>query len=197
MVYKTVGLLGSNPTERAVLYLEIRKDMNKSAKYVSVGERIGFLTIMEYKKSRAGKPCCVCKCECGKIVVKKTYMLCNSWWFSCGCVKMTPKCEYKILTPTYFYDLKKGASKREIEFNITPRYILDLWYKQGGKCALTGKPLVLSHTEKTASLDRIDSSVGYVKNNVQWIHKNLQRVKGALLDADFIKICKEVAANNI
>lgn len=171
--------------------------MNKSEKYVGIGQRIGFLTIIEYSKNAAGKPCCLCRCECGKLTKKKTYMLTNSNWFSCGCVKMVPKCEYKIVTPSHFYDIKKGAAKRDLEFTITPRYILDIWYKQKGKCKLTGKALILNHRERTASLDRIDSSKGYIRGNVQWINKNLQFVKGALLDEDFIKICKDVAAHNI
>jgi hypothetical protein len=44
----------------------------------------------------------------------------------------------------------------------------------------------------TASLDRIDPTLGYVLENVHWIDKRLQVIKRALSDAVFIGICEEV-----
>ena len=44
----------------------------------------------------------------------------------------------------------------------------------------------------TASLDRIDSSKGYIKGNVQWVHKEFNKMKLDLLDKEFIDICKLV-----
>ena len=70
------------------------------------------------------------------------------------------------------------------------------WLIQDGKCKLTGKKLLL-HTRKgnntTASLDRIDSSKGYTKDNIQWIHKDIQRMKTNFDNEYFIEICKKVS----
>ena len=45
----------------------------------------------------------------------------------------------------------------------------------------------------TASLDRIDSSKGYVKGNVQWVHKDINKMKTDFEQSIFIKLCKSVA----
>ena len=45
----------------------------------------------------------------------------------------------------------------------------------------------------TASLDRIDSSLGYVKNNVQWVHKDINKMKQELNENYFKNLCKIIA----
>ena len=62
---------------------------------------------------------------------------------------------------------------------------------------MTGWPLTLeavkgSYTTKTASLDRIDSNLSYIKDNVQWIHKDLNRMKNEFSQDRFIEVCKAV-----
>ena len=49
----------------------------------------------------------------------------------------------------------------------------------------------------TASLDRIDSKLGYELNNIQWVHKDINMMKQAYTNNYFIEHCKLVAANNI
>jgi hypothetical protein len=46
---------------------------------------------------------------------------------------------------------------------------------------------------QTASLDRIDSNKGYTKDNVVWVHKNVNAFKNCLSHKDFIKICHLVS----
>jgi hypothetical protein len=45
----------------------------------------------------------------------------------------------------------------------------------------------------TASLDRIDSSKSYNKNNIQWVHKDVNKMKWAFNQNHFIKFCKLIA----
>ena len=68
-------------------------------------------------------------------------------------------------------------------------------------CALTGQNLIFARTRKnmkttTASLDRIDSNGIYEPNNVQWVHKPLNKMKMDLSQEDFIKWCKKVGDYN-
>lgn len=102
----------------------------------------------------------------------------------------------------YWRTVLKSAAARKIDFNITLEHAHQLWELQNGRCAFTGMPLrfgvsryhVLTGKDtQTASLDRIDSEAGYVSGNVQWIHKQLQRMKHDLSDADFIYWCGRVA----
>jgi hypothetical protein len=48
----------------------------------------------------------------------------------------------------------------------------------------------------SASLDRIDSSKGYVKGNVQWTHKTVNIMKQAMSDEELIDWCKVIVKNN-
>jgi hypothetical protein len=46
---------------------------------------------------------------------------------------------------------------------------------------------------KNWSLDRIDSSLGYIEGNVQWIYKEIQFMKRVLSQEDFIGWCEKIA----
>lgn len=49
----------------------------------------------------------------------------------------------------------------------------------------------------TASIDRIDSSKGYIKGNIQIVHKTLNKMKLNMRDEEFIAICEEVYLNRV
>lgn len=63
--------------------------------------------------------------------------------------------------------------------------------KQKGKCALTGIPFGTG--EFKCSLDRIDSSKGYTKDNIQFLLWGINRMKLNMQQSTFIKMCKAVA----
>ena len=75
-----------------------------------------------------------------------------------------------------------------------------MFLKQDKKCALTGYPLHFGRNRNTpetnASLDRIDSSKGYKENNVQWVLKDINRMKWQYNTDYFVKLCKLVAKHN-
>lgn len=43
-----------------------------------------------------------------------------------------------------------------------------------------------------ASLDRIDSSKGYVKNNLQWLHKDINIMKRHHSEKYFLELCQKI-----
>ena len=73
------------------------------------------------------------------------------------------------------------ARRREAMYgptDITVEYLKSLWESQGGKCPYTGFQMELPYNTrdhhirgipKRASLDRIDSSKGYVQGNVEFV----------------------------
>lgn len=73
-----------------------------------------------------------------------------------------------------------------------------MFLKQDKKCALTKQPLSFSSkgVYNTASLDRIDNSKGYDLENVQWVHKDVNFMKGSLTQKYFLKLCKLITKNN-
>lgn len=62
-----------------------------------------------------------------------------------------------------------------------------------GFCALTGWPISLSYGKQTASLDRIDSSMGYTEGNIQWVHTMVNMSKNKYTQKDFIDMCIAVS----
>ena len=99
----------------------------------------------------------------------------------------------------YYSYYKKGALKRNIEWNITLEDMHDEYIKQNKKCIYTGIELdisantVQSRTANNASLDRIDSNFGYIKGNIQWVYKPINILKNTLTHNEFVKLCIMVA----
>lgn len=121
---------------------------------------------------------------------------------SCGCYRKRnrgPK--YKgvgDLSSTKFRGIMARAKYRDQAFKITIRWAWDLFVRQEKKCALTGLPITLhpSSVEEgasTASLDRIDSSKGYIKGNVQWVHVVINFMKHSLAEEEFVRWCRLVS----
>ena len=76
--------------------------------------------------------------------------------------------------------------------------------EQQGKCALTGMVLRMrgrkSEEQKergTASLDRIDSTKGYVRGNVQWVHKDVNLMKNEFSEGYLLKMCRLVVRKSM
>ena len=72
-------------------------------------------------------------------------------------------------------------------------YMIKIYHKQGGKCALTGIELI-GHTKslKTASIDRIDNNKGYVKGNVRLTCKFANLAKCDHSDKEFHSFITEL-----
>lgn len=94
-----------------------------------------------------------------------------------------------IISRSQRNSIKRDGKKSE--YNLDIKFLEDLFDDQGGLCALSGFPIILSHNvkENTASLDRIDSNRGYIKGNVQWVHKKVNLIKNILSDKDLYKFC--------
>ena len=101
---------------------------------------------------------------------------------------------------TRFWKIRSQAKRKGIYFDITMPYLQELFEKQNGKCAYTGWqltfPTYCDTYDGTASLDRIDSKVGYVIGNVHWVHKDINMMKQQYSHERFLVLCKAVVSNN-
>jgi hypothetical protein len=93
------------------------------------------------------------------------------------------------------------AKKKKLEVLISIEDAWALFLKQGRRCALTGLPLVMSPKTmqagaSTASLDRIESTRGYVPGNVQWVHAVINDMKSNFSQDEFTHWCKLVASHD-
>ena len=88
------------------------------------------------------------------------------------------------------------------ECNINLEYLKALWEQQDGRCVYTGWELEnLEATSlwdnhklhpRTASLDRIDSTLGYVPGNVQFVSVMANYAKRDFLESQLLEFCKAV-----
>lgn len=78
-------------------------------------------------------------------------------------------------------------------FDITSGTVLVVFSNQLGRCALTG---IVIDKLTDLSIDRIDSSKGYTKDNIQIVHKDLNCMKWDLSQQQFIDYCKQVVEWN-
>jgi len=114
-----------------------------------------------------------------------------------------------LISGSYFYQIKHNAIKRNLIFDVTLKDLEDKWFEQNSKCAISGIELVLPFKKKVkedgvvktnyygnASLDRIDSYKGYVKDNIQWVHSKVNTIKMELNQIDFIQLCKIIVTHN-
>lgn len=108
---------------------------------------------------------------------------------------------YKNLSGSHWARIKSGAKNRGLEFSISIEYAYSIYISQKQKCKLSGVDIVLcplycDQSNSTASLDRIDSSKGYIEENVQWVHKSVNVMKQAMSDDEFIDWCRKISNNN-
>lgn len=92
-----------------------------------------------------------------------------------------------------FKSLRTGAIKRGLAFDIIIRDMTDCFEKQNGLCVLTGVPICIE--DGTASLDRIDSNLGYSTENIQWLYKPINFMKSSFEESEFVRLCKLVASH--
>ncbi len=109
------------------------------------------------------------------------------------------------LSLSHWNAIKQNAIKRNFNFDVTPEYLWNLYEEQNGKCALSGVAIGFTEnnrptahrTETSASLDRINSKLGYINGNVRWVHKDINRMRWILDDQQFLNWCRKCLINSV
>lgn len=93
---------------------------------------------------------------------------------------------------------KKAAKRRGINWNLTLDIVRKKLNKQNYRCFYTTAQLKFEpHSKFLVSLDRLDSSKGYTKNNVVFCAADVNRMKTDLDVNEFYKLCSYVTANSL
>lgn len=108
-----------------------------------------------------------------------------------------------------YKEVQHNAKKRakDLSFNINLSDIKELYTNQNGMCALSGLKMTFNAlpTEKNSehiinynniSVDRIDSTKGYEKDNIQLVCAIVNRMKTDMQDVTFINFCKVISSYN-
>lgn len=103
----------------------------------------------------------------------------------------------RYISSIFLSNVKRSAKKRTIDVTIEISDLDAVWEMQEGKCAYTGRQLTLSGDDCTASLDRIDSSKGYIPFNIQFVHKTVNVMKWALSEEEFLTFIKDIYAHSV
>ena len=96
---------------------------------------------------------------------------------------------YENISGTAYYNIKRGAERRGIDFNITIEECNKLWLLQNGKDFWTGQPLTKEGSSK-ASMDRRDSNLGYSFQNCVWVTSRTNLSKHTQSENEFSELAR-------
>jgi len=170
------------------------------------GKRFGKLVVVSRAPSKKRSTQWNCKCDCG---IEKSIAACH---LVSGCIKDCGRVHYELgenhhswkgcgeIGHRYFQHVRNGAKLRRLKFSISLSQMWKLVIKQDGRCALSGVHLTFKRSNGrmvgTASLDRKDSAKGYIKGNVQWIHKDINFMKRNLPEETFLTHCRNISRHS-
>jgi hypothetical protein len=170
--------------------------------YKRIGNIIGGLKIVDVSIQLSGKKnrtfwifeCLKCGVSFRKVLGGE-HQLTNQEFKCSNCRKQScakyNKAFFKKTPKGIWRSLKYGAMSRGKSFEITIDHLIERLNHQNGLCSLTGLKIEIENG--TASVDRIDNLIGYVPENIQWVYKPINFMKGGLTQDEFIELCKSVA----
>lgn len=115
----------------------------------------------------------------------------------------------KIYSPfRVFINRAKWSHKLKNRFNYEPdidlKYLKKIWDEQDGVCPLTGWSMYLPLSPEddkckvvpvSASLDRIDNNIGYMRGNVRWVSVMANLARHQHTDSMLLEFCTAVVNN--
>lgn len=205
-IFRTAKQLGLNK-KRYLKRIHPKLGLTKE-----IGKKYGFLTInnTEYSE-KLGCWVMLFTCDCGRKSTDTLRKIKKNLRRTCGILG----CPYRAMVRQEngkmagftgcgeiygcrWAQWRIGADKRKLEFKVPIERAWQIFEEQDRKCALTGLPISFGNSWNrrcTASLDRIDSTKGYIEGNVQWVHKRINAMKGDLPETELIKFCQLVVAH--
>ena len=189
-----------------MLYAMRSSTKDKMKKLELKGKKFGYVKIIKFSHiDNLGHTVWLGKCICGVIKTFRGSHLTKGFSTSCGCKQRLKGLDHPLSTgygeiPGHRWaQIKRSAKVRNITFSLTIKQAWKLFLKQNRRCALSGVLLEFGEAGLkrrnmckilTASLDRVDSNKGYIKGNVQWLHKKVNLMKHTNTEKEFLDWCK-------
>jgi hypothetical protein len=96
-----------------------------------------------------------------------------------------------------FSAARTRATKKNLEFDLTPDFVFEMYNNQNGLCSLTGLKLDtqlklnnVNYNPYAPSLDRIDANKGYTKENVRVVSVIANLSLNGFGDVVFDEMCR-------
>jgi hypothetical protein len=130
----------------------------------------------------------IARCRCSRYVWQRTQQSLGNNKLFLGHADMPSR---------YLSNASRRAKEKSLSFDLDAEFLWLLYEKQNKRCALSGLPIVFgSNNDRasgSASLDRINNSGGYTKDNVQWLHKDVNLMKNVFDIEYFLTVCSAIA----
>lgn len=109
----------------------------------------------------------------------------SSWW-----IERFDEEELKLFSKLKNLCTKAKLRNQEFDPDIDWENLYDIWVEQNGRCAYSGMPLSIeTNHPHTVSLDRTDSSKGYVRGNLKLLSWSVNKMKQDLKEDEFLELC--------
>ena len=173
---------------------------NKNTRNIKIGDTYKHWTVIDGPKTNSSQAIiwlCECSCKENSRWIQGNELMNPNRCFKCqkcagkdrGLQQTLDNGRIGQLTQSKFSKLQRGAKARKLLFDLTKEYLWNLFTLQKQLCAITGDFI---ENIKDASLDRIDSSIGYIKGNVQWTTVQANRSKHIMSTKELIEFCNKV-----
>jgi hypothetical protein len=100
--------------------------------------------------------------------------------------RKTASSSYETYLSNLFSKSRDTSKRRDLgNYEVTLEQLIELWEAQNGRCAVSGVVLThhvdgSGHKDFNASIDRIDSQLGYVPGNIQLVALRVNILKQTL-----------------
>lgn len=117
----------------------------------------------------------------------------SKWW-----LERFSEDELRLFSKLKNLCTKAKLRNQEYDLAVDWEYLLSLWDQQNGLCAYSKMPLFIeANHPHVVSLDRVDSSKGYVKGNLQLVSWMINKMKQDFGEKEFLQVCFKIAENRI
>lgn len=98
---------------------------------------------------------------------------------------------------------KESAIKRNLCWDLDYEALQAIYISQDGKCAISGERLSFDRVPRKSSdsralmtIDRIDNSIGYLKDNIQFVTLQVNQAKSSYDIEDLFIMCENILTFN-
>lgn len=175
--------------------------LSNRTKYNHVGERFGTIVVTNQYYQKSGNLKVDYVCDCGTHTIAKSY---SKVKIQKMCLKCRKTNSHRINTATsfnmVFREYVRSAKLRGLCFNLTKEQIFGLTQQScfycGAEPSNVMRPSAKGGSYVYNGIDRKDSNMGYIMENVVSCCKKCNNAKWDLSTADFLNHIKKVYSHN-